>query len=189
MGIFLPLLTCCLLGWPWHVLLLDQAASVVLSGVQGWEVGRKWSLWVNAVTRVTPTDLCLCKYLLAACRCSYDGLIKHRAAFFLSLCCLVLYFQQWWWRSIRALLLQVQNLTEEELFALMFAEKCPQRACPSVDNENHCPEETQRCHPRTSESHQAAGRIYGGCVRTFLHSLGFPGQLDGGTKSPLVTVM
>lgn len=49
-----------------HVLLLDQAVSAVLSGVWCWEAGRKWSLRVNAVSHVTSTDLCLCKYLLAA---------------------------------------------------------------------------------------------------------------------------
>lgn len=54
-------------GETWRVLLLDQAASAVPSGVWSWEAGGKWSLWVNAVSRVAPTDLWLCEYLLAAC--------------------------------------------------------------------------------------------------------------------------
>lgn len=48
-----------------RVVLLDQAVSAVLSGVWCWETGRKWSLLLNALSRVTPTALCLCKYLLA----------------------------------------------------------------------------------------------------------------------------
>ena len=50
-----------------HLLLSGQAAAAVLHGVWCWEAGRRWSLWVKAVSRVTPTDLYLCKHRWAAC--------------------------------------------------------------------------------------------------------------------------
>lgn len=140
--------------------------------------GRKCSLQVNAVSPVTPTDLCLVQHLWAA-RVAPAVMEGQRAVLLFLFMLPGFVFTAVVVEVHQALLLQAH----EELFALKCSKKVPPNPVPSVDNEQHCPEERRRWHLKALVTTKLPRGFMELLLRFYWVFWAFPQQLNGSTDS------